>query len=542
MTIKNFIADLGQIYFNLKLSLKQFYQNSDFYDKKISKTNDIAFGYKPSPYLISSIVKYQKKKYKIEDFALESIWRNDLKDEEFEKLNNFFWFFSLDLKSSKRITQTFINNWINKNPHYNKKIWDFDITSKRIISWLSNHQLTYEDCEDEFKKKFNQSIQKQTNHLLYEIKNLSEVENKIVGCAAIILVGLSYKEEKKYLTNGLTLLKKIIKSSIDNQGFPKSRNIKQLIFYLKYFILIREWFKESQNIIPEYIDETIYYLGQSYAFIWQNIKQDILFNGNYISDNNEFEQYLKRFGYIFKNENKEIAGYAILKNKRIILAMDIGDSPSNNFSKFYQSGALSFEVFSNGKKLITNSGYFSNNQNKLNRLSKSTALQSTLSIEDHSSCNYRKLDKSNLIVERGIHITKKNIVFEDNYWKISGSHDGYLKRFKTIHEREIEFYPEQMKFIGFDRLLRKHDSVEIKFDIRFHLDPSSKVMKTQDNKLILIELEEEGWKFSCDNFDINIDNGLYLGIKNSHKENQNICISGISKNKSEIIKWEITKI
>jgi uncharacterized heparinase superfamily protein len=407
---------------------------------------------------------------------------------------------------------------------------------------LSNHQLTYEDCEEEFKKKFNQSIQKQTNHLLSEIKNLSEVENKIVGCAAIILIGLSYKEETKYLTDGLTLLKKIIKSSIDNQGFPKSRNIKQLIFYLKYFILIREWFKESQNLIPEYIDETIYYLGQSYAFIWQNINQDILFNGNYISKNNEFDQYLKRFGYIFKNENKEIAGYAILKNKKIILTMDIGDSPSNNFSKFYQSGALSFEVFSNGRKLITNSGYYSNVQNKLNKLSKSTALQSTLSIEDHSSCNYKKSDKSNLIVDKGIHITKKNIVFEDNYWKLSGSHDGYLKKFKTIHQREIEFYPEQMKFIGFDRLLRKDKLEDIKFDIRFHLDPNSKVMKTQDNRSILIELEEEGWKFSCENFDINIDNGLYLGIKNSYKENQNICVSGISKEKNQIIKWEITRI
>jgi hypothetical protein len=101
---------------------------------------------------------------------------------------------------------------------------------------------------------------------LNEIKNLSEVENKIVGCAAIILTGLSYKDENKYLANGLTLLKKIIKLSIDNQGFPKSRNIKQLIFYLKYFILIREWFKESQNIIPEYIDETIYYLGSKLCF------------------------------------------------------------------------------------------------------------------------------------------------------------------------------------------------------------------------------------------------------------------------------------
>ena len=99
-----------------------------------------------------------------------------------------------------------------------------------------------------FKKKFNQSIQKQTNHLLNEIKNLSEVENKIIGCAAIILTGLAYKDDNKYLNSGLNLLKKIIKSSINNQGFPKSRNIKQLIFYLKYFIIIREWFKESQNI------------------------------------------------------------------------------------------------------------------------------------------------------------------------------------------------------------------------------------------------------------------------------------------------------
>ena len=38
MTSKNFIANLSQIYFNLKLSLRQFYQNSNFYDKKISKT------------------------------------------------------------------------------------------------------------------------------------------------------------------------------------------------------------------------------------------------------------------------------------------------------------------------------------------------------------------------------------------------------------------------------------------------------------------------------------------------------------------------
>ena len=542
MIIENLIDSLRQFYFNLKEKIKKIYQNSSFYNGKISRTKDITFDYKPSPHLLSSIVKYQKKKYKIEDFTLESIWQNNIKYEEFEKLNNFFWFFSLDLKSSKKISQTVINNWINQNDRYNKKSWDFDITSKRIISWLSNHQLSYEDCDENFKKKFNQSIQKQTNHLLNEIKNLSEVENKIIGCAAIILTGLAYKDDNKYLNNGLNLLKKIIKSSINNQGFPKSRNIRQLVFYLKYFIIIREWFKESQNTIPEYIDETIYYLGQSYSFIWQNINQDLLFNGNYISNNNDFDQYLKRFGYVFKNENRELAGYAILKNKKIVLSMDIGDSPSDTFSKFYQSGALSFEIISNGKKLITNSGYFTDKKNKLNKFSKSTALQSTLSIEDHSSCDYKKLDKFNLIVKKGVRIIKRNTIFEDNYWKISGSHDGYLKKFKTIHEREVEFYPEQMKFVGFDNLQRKINSKNIKFDIRFHLHPDAKVMKTQDNKSILIELGDEGWKFNCENYDINIDNGLYLGIKNLYIENQNICISGMSKEDNQTIKWEITKL
>ena len=149
-------------------------------------------------------------------------------------------------------------------------------------------------------------------------------------------------------------------------------------------------------------------------------------------------------------------------------------------------------------------------------------------------------DKKNL--KPLLNILKKNIVFENNYWKVSASHDGYLKKFGSIHEREIEFYPEQMKFIGYDKLFRKSHNEKIKFDIRFHLDPNSKVMKTQNNKSILIELEEEGWKFSCDNFDINIDNGLYFGNKNSYTENQNIFISGINNEKEQIIKWEISKL
>ena len=48
-------------FFNIFKKIKNLYLNSSFYDKKISKITDGNFTYKPSPDLLASLVKYQKK-------------------------------------------------------------------------------------------------------------------------------------------------------------------------------------------------------------------------------------------------------------------------------------------------------------------------------------------------------------------------------------------------------------------------------------------------------------------------------------------------
>ena len=42
-----------------------------------------------------------------------------------------------------------------------------------------------------------------------------------------------------------------------------------------------------------------------------------------LSNNNDFDNYLKKLGYKFKNENQEFGGYIILKNKKTCLIMDV---------------------------------------------------------------------------------------------------------------------------------------------------------------------------------------------------------------------------
>ena len=524
-------------------ALRNFYLNSFLYDKKISKTFNGSLKYKPSTYLLSSIVKIQTKKINIDEFALESVWNdNNLNQKQFRKLNNFFWIFSLDLKSSSSSVQKIIENWIEVNHKYNSRSWEFDTTSKRIISWLSNTKLTYDSGSEKYKLEFNLILQKQILHIINEIKSSNNYNDKLIGIAAVIIFSLSYSNQEKYLSTSLYYLKKVIHNSLDKYNFPKSRNIKQSIFFFKYLILIREWFKESQVLIPEFIDEYIYYLGQSYAFFWKNIKFDPLFNGNNNSNNEEFDHYLKRLGYSFKNENYEHSDYISLLNKKINLFMDVGPSPQRKYSNEYQAGALSFEFLSSGKKIFTNSGIYQGNNYKLNKLSRSSAAQNTLVIDDSSSCKFSKKNNNKFEIKHDLKIIKKNIIFEKNYWKINCAHDGFLKKYNIIHEREIEFYPDNSKLIGVDKIIGKKKLPNLKFDIRFHLDPLSKVMKTQDSKSILIEIGDQGWKFKCKNHKIDIDNGLYFGKKNTYKENQNIFISGIIDSQNNDIKWELTKI
>ena len=68
----------------------------------------------------------------------------NLNYKDFKKLHSFYWLFSIDLKSSNKVTQSIIENWIRKNQNYETKSWEIDILSKRVIAWISNSKITYD--------------------------------------------------------------------------------------------------------------------------------------------------------------------------------------------------------------------------------------------------------------------------------------------------------------------------------------------------------------------------------------------------------------
>ena len=541
MYFKNSFFFIIEIVSYLKQQLKIIYLQSTLYDKKISKKESGSFIYRPTLSILSCLIKYDKPRSKIEELDTNSIWdKKKINSRNYKKLHSFFWLFTIDLKSSNKLVHSVIEKWIKNYIKFHKKNWDIDILSKRIISWISNSKITYEESTSSYKEQFDHIINKQINHLINEINNSKTVDDKMLGCTAIIMGGLSYNNDR-FLNYGQSLLKKIIDNSFDSNYFPKSRSIRQLMFYLKYFVLIREILKESLKEIPEFLDEIIFYLGKSYTLLISH-DNSLLFNGNHDTDIKDFNKYLSLHRYKFKNGGNEAGGYILLENKNSILCMDIGSTPNKKFSDNYQSGVHSFEFIFKGEKLVCNSGYFQDYKNKLNLISKSTAAHSTLIIDNKSACSFKNKNIGQSHINSAFKTSDKKIINEKNFWSIQSSHDGYLKNYGVLHERILNFYPESLKLIGKDKLLKKNNFKSSPFEIRFHFLPEVKLTKTQDNKTVLIELKNSGWRFFSEDGSITIENGLYFGNKNTFNENQNICISGISQKEDQDIKWEFNKI
>ena len=103
MKLNNYTLIINQSLYEIFKKVRKIYLNSSVYDKKISSKNLKALIYKPSLNILGSIAKYEKTKNKIEDFDTDKIWEeNKLSYKDYKKLNNFFWLFSIDLKSSKK--------------------------------------------------------------------------------------------------------------------------------------------------------------------------------------------------------------------------------------------------------------------------------------------------------------------------------------------------------------------------------------------------------------------------------------------------------
>ncbi len=523
---------------------KKIYFLSDHYNKSLKSKIPTQVYFNPNPFLLSLISPFKKKSFRINEINVNDFWLES-KNKNVKDHHNFLWLDLIDRKIDGKNIQKIIYLWMLKYSKFKRKIWENSTLSNRIISWILNIDIIINNGTFDFKKNFFQNIILQCNHLKKNIKFEKNPIKKIEALSALILSGIIFKEYEENYNIGIKALEKFVNSYFDDDGFPLTRSPNDLIFFTKYLLLCYENIKDAQQYIPEFLDEIIKKNLICIKFFKTPNNQMPLFNGASEKMLNHYEKYLENLKVSKKDKKEAIGGIFHAKSKQQVLYFDIGGPPSKGFSKNYQSGPLSFEYFLDGIKIITNCGFGNNISPKAELISRLTASQSTLTINDTSITRFERNKLINRVFGNSIKNTFKISAqkFKNNKDLVgcSASHNGYEKDFNCIHKREIYLDQNSNKLNGIDHIFKKKDGIPIRYAIRFHLSPELSAVKTISGNSALIQLSKnKSLIFTVKDENLDIEKSIYLG-GDKILDNTCITISGNLVNKDKFFNWEIKK-
>ena len=530
-----------------KIILKKFIEfffSTKYYNKSLETKIPSRFFFYPNPYLLSPLVNHSEALYKISKDNANINWDDIDKNKEKNKIHNFLWLNLVDRKNNPEIIQKIIFDWSIKYGNYKKEVWNNNSINLRTISWISNAEIILNNNDKSFEKLFLKCLLKQINFIKKNVNN-SEDNKKIASISTIILSGLVFREYYYNFKFGIKELKKLIDNFFDKNGFPKNRNCENLLTFLQYFILIKEWIKQGQEIIPEYLEEIIEKNLVCLNSFKNSSNKLPLFNGSTEKNLESFLEYLEKLNYNFEEKLKSVGQMQIIRNKKATLYFDSGEPPSYKLSKDYQSGPLSFEYLSDDEKIITNCGFGRKISKKIELISKFTSAQSTLCINDTSVVKFKK----NNLINRAYGSTISNSfktfdidrVEDKSNILISATHDAYLEKFGYLHRRTIKFFKKNNDLVGKDTLIKKNSSLNVNFSIRFHLYPGISTVKTISGKSVLLQInKKKSWIFSSQNQKIDVEKSLFLG-GNKALNNQCIVIYGNTQNGDVDVEWKLKK-
>ena len=523
---------------------KKIYFSSNRYNNSLKSKIPTQVYFSPNPFLLSLISPYKKSSFKINDINPNDFWLENKKS-KIKKHHNFLWLNLLDRKIDGKNIQRIIYLWTLKYSNFKNKIWENAILSSRVISWMLNIDIIINNGTFDFKKKVFQNIIYQCNHLRKNIKYEKNPAKRVQVLSALILSGIVFKEYRSNYEVGIKELEKFVKHYFDSDGFPLTRNPNDLILFTQYLILCYENINEAQEFVPEFLGEIIKKNLLCIKFFKTPDDKLPLFNGSSENSINHLEKYLEKFKLSKKDKKNTVGGIFFAKTKNQILYFDIGSPPEKNFSRNYQSGPLSFEYYLDGIKIISNSGFGNNISTKAELISKLTASQSTLTINDTSITKFERSKLINRVFGNSIKNTFKIQELEfkndENYIGCLVSHNGYEKNFSCTHKREIYLDHKNNYLRGVDHILKKSDGIPIRYIFRFYLNPELAAVKTMSGNSALIQISKnKSLLFRVNNESINIEKSIYLGGKKI-LDSTCITISGNLVNKNKSFNWEIKK-
>ncbi|MDS7598244.1 heparinase II/III domain-containing protein [Agrobacterium tumefaciens] len=467
-----------------------------------------------------------------------------------ERLNAFSWLRHVRASKSSEAcarARRIVSDWI---AFSGKRIggvaWSPDIASQRLIAWLSHSPVVLNEADAGFYRRFLKSIAFHVRYLDRIAKHVPDGEVRLRIRIALAMASITMPVRASKIARSGRKLAQELERQILPDGGHVSRNPRVMLELLLDLLPLRQSYINLGHDLPSGLVPAIDRMFPALRFFRHQGGDLALFNGATATLANELVSVL-RYDETAGKPSKLLpdVNYHRLSGDETVVIVDTGYPGSQELSRNAHAGCLSFEMSCGRNRFIVNSGFPKNADPEFQKASRSTAAHSTVTLADTSSCRLSRSRLLGPIMVAGVsHVETQRSQANGND-VLRASHDGYLKTFGFLHEREIEINAAGTKIKGRDTLRSNEgapgDGVQsISAVSRFHIHPHIQLHQNDEESVYMQAADGTTWLFSAPGIEIFVADDVFMADASGIRPSQQIEIA-FNLAKTREIRWIIER-
>jgi len=467
-----------------------------------------------------------------------------------ERLHSFAWLRHIRARKTDEAcahAREIVDDWIIRYGRRRRGVaWEPNVVAERVIAWLSHSTVVLHETEAGFYRRFMKSLAYQVRYLRKITGYTPEGEARLRQRIALSMASIAMPTRAAFIRREGLRLDRELEEQILADGGHVSRNPRALLDLLLDLLPLRQTYINLGHDLPSKLIPTIDRMYPALRFFRHQDGDLALFNGASSTPASELMSVL-RYDETAGRPSKALPhmSYQRLSVAGTTLIVDTGHPLSPDLSCTAHAGSLSFEMSSGRHRFIVNCGSPKWAGRSYRTLARSTAAHSTITLNETSSGRVPKSKLAGALLLPGV--TAVDVERWDdphgNDW-LRAIHDGYVRNYGYVHQREIGLSSRGDKIKGLDRFVlaegQETPAEAISGAARFHIHPSITLKRRDQESVAMRALDGETWIFAAPGLEVAIDEDIFFADVSGIRPSQQLVIE-FSLPQTTEIRWMLRR-
>ncbi len=449
---------------------------------------------------------------------------------------------ALGTDDARRKGRGLMARWVNAYRRWDAIAWDPGVLGPRLTNWLRSYDFFRDDKHPGFDLTFLESTSVQMRHLARTLLDANDDIHAIEAAEGLILGSLCLVGMEAMLDAGLAALEQTVSRQVLADGGHFQRNPTLQCVALRSLIRVRDTLKAARVDTPPWLQHAIDRMAPMVKAFRLGDGKLTLCNGSQEGNEGEISAILKAAGSTARASlSAPHSGFQRMEAGKAVLVADAGAAVFSGSDQDAHAGLLGFEFSHRKNRIIVNCGAYGDRNDDWHDALRATAAHSTLTLDDTNAVEVRAGlghgDPPPKVACR------RNEADGSTFLQLQ--HEGYVRRFGMIHNRDIYLAASGEDLRGRDSLAIASDYMGPQakaFCVRFHLHPAISAAITGDGESALLKLSNrEAWRMRSSGGTLSVDDTVYMGVKGVLRRARQISLGGPCKPTGVEIKWSFIR-